>query len=126
MYADDIQPVEQVLSETALFNTLFEVLVRGGNDTHIDLDGRVTADAVKLAVRKYAQQAGLHLRRHIADFVQEKRAPVGLLETSHPLGLRTRECATLMTELLRFQLVARYRRHIQGDERLVGARAVPV
>jgi hypothetical protein len=51
------------------------------------------ADAVELALLQHAQQAGLRLRRHVADLVEEQRAAVGLLEAAGARSVRAGEGA---------------------------------
>jgi len=53
--ADDVQPVVEVLAESALPHALLEVLVRGRDHPDVDLDLLVAADAVEGAVGQHAQ-----------------------------------------------------------------------
>lgn len=71
MYPDHVQAVEQIFTEFPLLHALFQVLVGGGDDPHIDLHRRVTAHAIKLAIRQHAQQTSLDIKRHIANFIRE-------------------------------------------------------
>ena len=96
--ADDVEAVEQVLAETAFLDAPLQVLVGGGNHAHMGLDGRMATHAVELAVRQHTQQACLQVKRHVADFVEEQRAALGLLKPPAPLRLRAGEGATLMAE----------------------------
>ena len=50
MYADNVEPVEEVFAKAVVLHQLFQVLVGGGNDPDIDLDGDVAPDPVKLAI----------------------------------------------------------------------------
>ncbi|MCY1350908.1 hypothetical protein D9M69_371540 [compost metagenome] len=124
--ADDVQAMEQVLAEFALAHQVFQVLVGGGDDPHVDLHRRVPADPVELAVGQHAQQAGLGVGRHVADLVEEQGAAVGLLEASAALRGGTGEGALLVAEQFGFHQVLGNRRHVQRDERLGRARAVAV
>jgi hypothetical protein len=76
----------KVLAEQAFLDPRFQVLVRRGDDPHVGLDRRMAADAVEMPVGQHAQQAGLQFGRHVADFVEEQRAALGLLEA--PAALR--------------------------------------
>ena len=96
--ADHIEPVQQVLAEQAELDALFQILVRGGNHAHIGLDRRMAAHTVKTAIAQNPQQARLQLKRHVANFIQEQGAAIGLLKTSAPLALRARESAPLVAE----------------------------
>ena len=59
---------------------LVEFLVGGGQDAHVDRDGLVGADRLDALLFERAQDLGLGAQAHVADFVEEKRAAVGLLE----------------------------------------------
>ena len=118
--ANHVQAVEQVFTEPALLHALLQVLVRGGNHTHMRLDSGMAAHAVELPVRQHAQQAGLQVKRHIADFVQKERAALGLLKAPTPLRLRTGEGAALMAKQFGLQQVLRDGRRVDGHERPVG------
>ena len=54
--------------------------MRGHEHAHIYPDGLVSADAFDLAFFEHAQQLGLHGERHVADFIEENGALLGLLE----------------------------------------------
>jgi hypothetical protein len=49
---------------------------------------------------QHAQDLGLRVRAHVADFVEEQRAAVSLLEAADALLVRARERALLVTEQL--------------------------
>ena len=46
----------------------------------------VAADSLKRLILKKRQQLGLQLKRHIADFVEQERAPVGRFHSTYPIG----------------------------------------
>ncbi|MNW22737.1 hypothetical protein D3C71_2244060 [compost metagenome] len=56
--------------------------MRGGDDADIGLDRAPPPDHRVLALLQHAQQARLGVHRHIADFVEEQRAALGLLEAA--------------------------------------------
>ena len=62
------------------FDRLAEVLVRRGEDAHVDVDHVLAADARDLAGLQRAQHLGLRDEIHVADLVEEERAAVRLLE----------------------------------------------
>ncbi len=69
-----------------------------GNDPHIALERVVAAHAVELAVAEHPQQTRLQVERHVADFIEEERAAIGLLEAPATHGLRARERTALVAE----------------------------
>jgi hypothetical protein len=121
---DHVQAVVQIFAEQAVAHALFQVLVGGGDHAHVRLDRLVPADAVEVAIGQHAQQACLQVERHVADLVEEQGAVLGLLEAAAPHRLGAGEGAALVAEQLGFQQVLRDRRRVQGDERLLSARAV--
>ena len=86
MDANDIQAMEQDFTEFMLLNKLLQILVRRRDDSYIDLDGGMSANAIELAIGKHAQQACLRLSWHVADLIQKQAATIGLFEASGALG----------------------------------------
>lgn len=82
MEANNVEAMEQVFAKLVFFNQMFKVLVRGGDNSHVDFNRLVAAHAVKLAVRQHSQQPGLNFQRHIADFIQKQRAAVRLFKST--------------------------------------------
>ena len=82
----DVEAVVEILAEEALPDHLAEVAVRRGDDADVGLDRRAAADHGVLALLQHAQQAGLGIHRHVADFVEEERAALGLLEAARTSG----------------------------------------
>ena len=103
--ADHVEAVEQVFAEHPVLDALLQVLVGGGDHAHVGLDGVVPAHAVEMAVAQHPQQPGLQVERHVADFVEEQRAALGLLEAATAHGLRAGEGAALMAEQFTLQQV---------------------
>ncbi len=64
--------------------------------------------------------------RHLADLVEEQRAPVGLLEAAFAAALGAGERALLVAEELGFHQRLGDRRTVEADERALAARAVDV
>ena len=78
----DVEAEKQVLAEQALLDELAQVLVGRGDDAHVGLDRCAAADRGVFALLQHAQQPGLRLHRHVADFVEEQRAAFGLFEAA--------------------------------------------
>ncbi len=114
--ADDVEAVEQVFAKPPLQDALFQVLVGGGNHAHMGLHSGMAAHAVELPVRQNAQQACLQIKRHVANFIQEQRATLGLLEAAAPLRLRAGEGTAFMAKQFGFEQVFRDRCGIDGDK----------
>ena len=69
------------------FGDLFlEVLVGGGEHADVRLERLIATDAAELAFLQHAQELALHGQRHVADFIEEERAAVALLEAADALA----------------------------------------
>src|SRR5581483_8815382 len=119
----DPQPIVEVLAEFPLLHRLLEVVVRRGEEPHVDLDRVVAADALELLLLDRAQELRLRLERHVAHLVEEERPAVRRLELALASGDRARERALLVPEELALDELARQRRAVQLDERARPARA---
>ena len=71
---EHVEAVLEVLAEPARRHLLGEVAVGRGDDPHVDLIVRSSADPLELPVLEHAQELGLELRRQLADLVEEERA----------------------------------------------------
>jgi hypothetical protein len=56
-------------------HAILEVLVRGGDHAHIDLDRRLAADAIELALGQHAQQARLQRRVDMSPISSRNSVP---------------------------------------------------
>ena len=126
MDADDIQTVIEVFAEGAVGDEGAQVAVSGGDDADVHLDAHSTPDPVELPLGQHPQQPGLGFRRHVADLVEEKRAAVGLFETTDALILGAGERAPFVAEQFRLDQLARYGRHVQRHHCVRRPRTVPV
>ncbi|MNZ11188.1 hypothetical protein D3C78_280510 [compost metagenome] len=118
---EDVEAVVEILAEAAGLDHLFEVLVGGGDDAHVDVLGLVAADPLEGALLQHAQQLDLHLQRHVADLVEEQGAAVGQFEAPCPAGDGTGEGALLMAEELAFQQFRRDGAAVDRHERRFAA-----
>ena len=126
MHADHVQAVEQILTEFTFLYPHFQVLVGGGDDAYVNLHRGITTDPIELAICQHPQQAGLHIQRHIADFIQEQGPAVGLLKATLTDLVGAGKGPFFMPEKFGLDQVFGDRRHIQRDKRRFGARTVTV
>src|SRR5262249_8473811 len=84
--------------------------VRGGDDAHVDLDGRRAADALEPLLLERAKNFRLQRERQIPDLVEEQRASMRQLELARLARRRARERTLLVPEELRFEQRLRNRR----------------
>ncbi len=66
------EPMEEILAEASRGHGGVEILIGGGDDTDVDLDFSMTAQAVKRISVQHAQELHLSLRLQFADFIQKK------------------------------------------------------
>jgi hypothetical protein len=92
------------------------------NHSHIGLDSTVPTDPVEVPVTQNAQQAGLQLKRHVADFIQKQGAAISLLKAAPAHGLRTGEGAALMAKQLALQQILGNGRRVDGHKGTIGTR----
>ena len=69
MNADDIEAVKKVFAECAFRDFLFQVFIRGADDSDICLERFISSDARELAFLQDAQDFTLNLQGHFADLV---------------------------------------------------------
>ena len=74
------EAIVQVFAKSFVADVLLQILIRGGDDAHIDADFLGRADGQERMAFQNSQQLGLAFQRQLADFVEKQRAQVGLLE----------------------------------------------
>ena len=117
----DVETIEEVGAELPFLDEQLEVLVGGGDDAEIDLDGLVAADAHDLALLQDAQQVGLRLEADVADLVEEDRAAFGDFELALLAVLRSGECAFLVAEQFAFEQRLGERAAVNDDHGMIAA-----
>ncbi len=99
-----LDPVHQILAEQSAGNSLGQIAIRGRDHAHVDVHARAGGThSLNLAVLEEAEQDGLHLQAHFADFVQENGAVMRQLEAPWFVAIRTGEAASRVPEQFRFE-----------------------
>ena len=93
-----------------------------GDDAGIHRDGFPSPKALDRPLLEDAEKLHLGARAEVADFIQEERSAMGLLEAADSPRFRTGEGAALVTEQFRFEQRLRERCAVDGKERTIGAR----
>ncbi len=122
LQAHHVDPMQQVRTEASLGDQRFQVLVGGRDHPHVDPDEFAPADPEEFAFRQYAQETRLQRQRHVADFIQEQGAAIGLLETADVALLRAGEGAGLVAEQFALQQFGGNGGGVERDEGLARAR----
>jgi hypothetical protein len=120
---EDVDPMIEILPERAFLDELIEVAMSGHDDADVDRDGAVATHTLDLPLLEHAQELGLHDHGHVADFVEEEGAVVGLLELADVAGGRAGERAFLVAEEFGLDQLARDGGAVERDERPGVARA---
>src|SRR5262249_58515036 len=77
---EDVESVEKVPAEPAGGGLAVEVLVGGGDQADVGLDGLVAAEALEALLLEQAQHLALDGGAHVADLVEEDGPACTLLE----------------------------------------------
>src|SRR5688572_22016190 len=124
---NDIQTVVQVLAK--LFVGKFGVKVRLGSRDDSYIDCRIHAvgtDALNVAVLQKSKERGLHSHAHLADFVEEYRAPMRLFEASTWIAMRVGTATAHVAKQFGLENTVGYVRTIDCDERRLAPAALLV
>src|SRR3984885_16202162 len=77
---DDVETIEEVFAEVAASDLIFEVFVGCGDNPNVNVDRVRCANREKALFVESAQDFGLGLETHVADFVEEEGSTVGAFE----------------------------------------------
>ena len=83
----------QIFAKLAIRNGHTQVFVGGRNDANINGHLAFRAQACEQTFLQNAQQLGLQVHRHLANFIQEQSAALGLFKQSFEFFLGAGECA---------------------------------
>jgi hypothetical protein len=100
---DDIEPVVEVFAEAPLANQLQQIALGRADQTDVDADRRLPADAFEFLLLNDAQQFDLEVQRDVVDLVDQQAAAVGELEAAGFLPDCTCKSPFFVTEKLAFQ-----------------------
>ena len=121
---DDAEAIVKVFAKLLLANGVFEVAIGGSKNADINGDGFFAANSLEGFFLQDAHEFDLGANGHVADFIEEDGATIGLLEAADAAFGSAGECAAFVTEEFAFQKRFRNGSAINGDER--GIRAVTV
>jgi len=122
-HLDDVQSIKQIFAKSSFFEFLAQFPVSGGNHSHVDLNRFAAADGGETLFLENSQEFALQLGRNLAYLIEEKRAAVCRFEAAGAVLDRAGERAFGVTEEFALVKLARDRRAIDADERLLAAAA---
>src|ERR1051325_1296109 len=98
----DVDAVVEVEPEFAFRDHALEIPVGSENDSGLQGNGAVAAEAAKFSFLQYAQKLDLSREAQFTDFVEEQGAGAGLLKVADALACSAGEGSPLVAEQLRF------------------------
>src|SRR5690606_10532492 len=119
---DDREPEVEILAEEPVFDGALEVAVRRGDDADIHAHLLLAADPIEFPLLERAQDLHLHVERHLADLVEEERAPAREIELALGRLVRTGERPLLVAEKLALDEVRRNCAAVDRDKGAIGTR----
>ena len=114
-----IEPIKQITPEDTALHVLLKVTVGGSHHPHHDLDLALAAEPDNRALLQRSQKLGLHRQRHLANFIEKNRTPVGLFKPAGTRRLRAGKCTALEAKQFRLKQRVRDGCAIDLDKRLV-------
>src|SRR5271163_3197542 len=107
--------MKKILAKAAGGDGSVEILIGGGDYTHVDCDLTVASQAVEGRTIQHTQQLDLRLKLQFADFVEEERALVGEFEQAGLGRIGPGEGALFITEQLALDQILGQRGAVDVD-----------
>ncbi len=104
-HLDHVDAIVQIFAEFAVGHHLRQIAIGREQHARVDLFFTAAADGTHLALLQDAQQASLHLERHLADFVEQEGAALAIAEQPFAIAVGAREGALHVAEQLALQQV---------------------
>ena len=117
------KPIVQILAEQLVRNRGAKIAMRGRDDMNIHTPWRQRSDPQYFLILQSPQQLGLSSERHVANFVEEYRAAVGILEQAHLVLGCAREGAAHVSEKFALKQRFHHGRTVQHDKPPIRHRA---
>ncbi len=99
---EDAEAIVEIFAEFFLTDVGLQVLIGGGDDADVGRDFLRTADGEEGMAFENTKELGLAFHGHFADFVEEERSAVGLLEEAGVVAVGAGEGASFVAEELAF------------------------
>ncbi len=121
-----VDAIVQILPKGAGIDHGFQILVGGGEDSHVGMNSARATDTLITMLLQYPQQLDLHGQWHVANFIEEQRATFRQLETPDASGNGPGKSALFMTEEFALQELRRDGATVDRDEGLAGTAGIHV
>src|SRR5262245_25530679 len=73
---DHVEAMQQILPDLPRLDEFIDVPIRRHQNTDIDLEAPHASNTAHLATVQHLQELALHLRRHVRELVEKKRAAI--------------------------------------------------
>ena len=123
---DNLEAIIQILAKLTIGYFVWQDLVRGSDNAHINLNRGGIANALKLHGFESPQQTQLHAWRDVAYFIEEKGAAVSALKTANLVTERPGKGASHMSKEFTFQEIFGKRCAVDLDQGFISPVAIVV
>ncbi len=77
---NDVEAIKKVFAKVSLRDFFFQIFIGRSNHSHIDCNRIVASYWNKALLFQRAQNFGLRLETHVADFIEKQSSPISLLK----------------------------------------------
>src|SRR5210317_969853 len=123
---DNLEAIIQILAKLTIGYFIWQDLVRGSDNAHINLDRGGIANTLKFHGFESPQQTQLHARRDVAYFIEKKSAAVRALKAADLVPERPGKSSLYMSKEFTFQEILGKRCAVDLDQGLVSPVAIVV
>ena len=123
---DNLEAIIQILAKLTIGYFVWQDLVRGSDNAHINLNRGGIANTLKFHGFENPQQTQLHARRDIAYLIEKKSAAVSALKTTNLVTERPGKSSLYMPKEFTFQEILGKRCAVDLDQGFVSPVAIVV
>src|SRR5690242_5537564 len=121
---DYAETIVKVLTKTSFSYLLLKLLIRRGDDAHVNIRFFGASDGADLALLENAVELHLHGQAHVANFVHEEGSAVRRLEQTLPIFICPGKGSFHVAEKLGLEKGLGKRAAVNGDKGSLGTEAV--
>src|SRR3974377_523401 len=118
---NDVEPEEEILTESPVTNAFLEVLMSGGDDSKIAVYPQGPPYPGELVCFQDPQKVDLHLHGDVAYFIEKEGAGIGHFQAAFLGEFGVGERSFLVTEEFALQEVFSEGPAVDGNKRIVSA-----
>ena len=127
LHGEAIDAVIKIAAKTPLVGLFAQLSVGGTDQCEINIDQLRATERGDLTLLQHAQQAGLHVQRHVTNFIEKQRAAMRFTQaTGAAFASRAGEGPRCVAEQLGFDQAFGHGRAVNGHKGTVAPRAAVV